>query len=358
MPSAYITHLSFGFDGDLFAVGGQYYRPSNVYRIDKNGNWTLFSEAGPQSKGSDGMAYSGGGALGDYLYVSEFDTCVSEGDDEGNPIYQIAPDGTRTLFAAPANVGCGYRLTGLEVGPGGNFGSDLFAIYLNSGSIYKVSGTDPATLFAAIGGQAETLAFGSADNVFGEHLFVAKDFTGDLVEISPQGTVSVFGSDFAGFNYAGTTGLKFSADKKMLFVTDDNAGVIYNITLPKFQCVGFEPPLAFGPVSVNKSRALPLKAELLEEGGIPVTGSDLEGDAPVIQILYQSGTGEAMDVTSEALPVGQGTSGNKFVYTEDGKWQYNLSTKNYSAKGTYTVTMVPGQSYFVEPTCTAVFVIK
>jgi hypothetical protein len=45
------------------------------------------------------------------------------------------------------------------------------------------------------------------------------------------------------------------------------------------------------------------------------------------------------------------------VYS-DGKWQFNLQTKGYSAAGTYTVTMTPGNGYTIEPSCSGSFVIK
>jgi hypothetical protein len=54
-----------------------------------------------------------------------------------------------------------------------------------------------------------------------------------------------------------------------------------------------------------------------------------------------------------------GTVGNQFEWDGE-KWHYNLGTKNLTAAGTYTVTMVSGDDceYIVEPTCEAVFVIQ
>ena len=71
---------------------------------------------------------------------------------------------------------------------------------------------------------------------------------------------------------------------------------------------------------------------------------------PVLQVLFDpSGDGDAIDVTNEAFPAGQGTDGNQFVFS-DGLWRFNLKTKNYSAAGTYTTTMVSGDEteYLVE----------
>lgn len=122
-------------------------------------------------------------------------------------------------------------------------------------------------------------------------------------------------------------------------------------------CEGYEPPLAGGAVKVNKNRALPFKAQLYDELNIPVLPVHLGSAPPVIRVIYHSGIGPAEDVTDEAIPAGKGTPGNQFVF-EDDKWQFNLLTKNYTAPGTYTVTMVPGNGYFIEPTCAGSFVIQ
>jgi hypothetical protein len=89
-----------------------------------------------------------------------------------------------------------------------------------------------------------------------------------------------------------------------------------------------------------------------------MTGYDLL-TPPVAQVIHDSGAGEAVDVTDEALPAGLGDEGNQFVY-EDGFWKFVLKTKNYSAPGTYTVTLQHGddQEYQVMKylTCFAQFV--
>ena len=127
--------------------------------------------------------------------------------------------------------------------------------------------------------------------------------------------------------------------------------------IPSYSCVGFESPLNRGPVTVKgNSRALPCKAQLEDNGG-PVTDADIDA-APVIQVMYDSGQGDAEDVTDDALPAGQGTEGNQFVYTDQSKWQFNLKTKDYTAPGTYTITMKSGNDneYKIAPTCEAQFV--
>lgn len=358
VPGGNLTHLQFGFNGDLFAVAGQAYVPSTVYRITSSGVVSVFSTPPPTvppglTQASDGFAYSGGGSFGNRLFVSEFDNCLNN----GNPINAIEANGTRSEFVRLTSAGCN-RLTGLAFGLGGGFGSDLYGIYAYTGAIYRIDASKNVTPFPVspqFGG--ETLAFGSPGNLFGDRLFVAKDYSDEIYAIAPDGTSSVFASGFQGFTAGGTTGLSFSQDKKMLFVTDDNAGIIYAITFPKLSCVGYDSPMNGGPVTVRGNRALPFKARLFDAAGSPVTGSVLEGVPPVLQVTFESTSGPATDVTSGAVPLGLGTAGNQFVFNE-GVWQFNLSTKGFTAPGTYTVTMAPGNSYFVEPTCSASFVIR
>lgn len=124
-------------------------------------------------------------------------------------------------------------------------------------------------------------------------------------------------------------------------------------------CSGFEPPMDKGAVKVKKNRVLPLKAELLDGDSNPVTDTDITAP-PVIQVMFDPGTGGAVtDVSDDALSAGQGTDGNQFEFS-DGKWQFNLKTKNYTSPGTYTVTMVSGDKceYVIDPMCTASFAIE
>ena len=113
-----------------------------------------------------------------------------------------------------------------------------------------------------------------------------------------------------------------------------------------------------GPVTVKKNRALPHKAQLLDEEGTPLNDLDITAP-PVIQVIFDSVIPtDPLDVTDEAYPAGAGSDGNQFEFL-DGKWHLNLKTKNYSAAGTYTTTMESGDTdeYLVDPTCTGSFVI-
>jgi len=86
--------------------------------------------------------------------------------------------------------------------------------------------------------------------------------------------------------------------------------------------------------------------------------TDLDINAlPVLQVLYRSiPGGDPVDVSNDALPAGQGTDGNQFVFTDD-RWRFNVKTNNYTAEGTYEINMVSGYDteYVIDPTCVTYF---
>jgi hypothetical protein len=127
--------------------------------------------------------------------------------------------------------------------------------------------------------------------------------------------------------------------------------------VPSFYSLGFQPPVDNPAIAikVKKNRVIPLKAQLFDASTSPVTNLS---SPPVIEVWYSSETEPAVEVSDQALSAGQGTEGNQFVFS-DGKWQFNLLTKKYTASGTYTVKMVPGgNGYTIDPTPTATFVIE
>jgi len=135
---------------------------------------------------------------------------------------------------------------------------------------------------------------------------------------------------------------------------------------PVYSCDGFEPPMNLallpGPFgggeigrTVKRNRVLPFKATLVDGDDNPVT--DLIAP-PVIDVSFDPTIGPTEDVTDEALTPGKRDDGNQFILAGD-KWTFNLWTKNYTADGTYTVTMQSGDTdeYVIDPICKGVFVI-
>ena len=112
-------------------------------------------------------------------------------------------------------------------------------------------------------------------------------------------------------------------------------------------------------VSVKKkNRVLPLKMELLDEGGFAVTDLDLIA-LPLVEVDFTGGD-PTEPPSAELLFAAQGDNGNQFAFTDDFKWQFNLRARNFSGDGAYTITAVSGdpEEYVIDPTCTAEFVIE
>lgn len=127
-----------------------------------------------------------------------------------------------------------------------------------------------------------------------------------------------------------------------------------------YSCDGFLPPMD-KVVTVRNHRALPLKGVLTDGTGFTVANFDIAA-SPVLEVLFSASLADdPVDVTDEALPVGESSAGNSFVYdpsTE--RWRFNLSTENYSAIGTYRISLKSGDitEYAVDPACEASFVIE
>ena len=114
-----------------------------------------------------------------------------------------------------------------------------------------------------------------------------------------------------------------------------------------------------GPVTVKNNRVLPLKAQLIDQYGDLIIDTDI-ASPPVLQVTGKDSGGSNADLTNQGLFAGQGTDKKQFVFTADGKWQFNLNTKNYSKPGTYTISILTGNSseYVIEPSCRALFMIE
>jgi hypothetical protein len=130
--------------------------------------------------------------------------------------------------------------------------------------------------------------------------------------------------------------------------------------VPAYACVGFERPLDDGPVTVRRRNlALPLKAVLVDQDGIALTGRDLRAP-PVVQVTYQSGISTIPeDVSDQAVALFRGSDSNTFVFFLR-KWRYYLKVSAFKAVGTYTISMVSGDEteYRVVPTCEAQFIVE
>jgi hypothetical protein len=132
------------------------------------------------------------------------------------------------------------------------------------------------------------------------------------------------------------------------------------VPVPSLSCVGFGPPMANYPVKAKKNRAFPLKMEMFGDDGFELTDLDVHAP-PVVQVIFAPASGdEPFDVSDDVLSSGQGSEGNQFVFTDDGIWQFNLKSTNYSAEGEYMVAAVSGDEseYTIDPSCVTSFAIQ
>lgn len=191
----------------------------------------------------------------------------------------------------------------------------------------------------SVGNTTEVSFRNAEDNVLFEHTFeVNLGVLGDFYIVLEQ--------------FMGTPGEQYYSDVALDYLR------VFDLS--HLNCIGFGPPMDNGPVKVKKNKVLPLNAQLFDTEGLLVTDADIVAP-PVIQVFYNSEPGgDPVDVTESALPAGEGTEGNQFVFTEEGTWTFHLKTKNYSAPGTYTIYMDSGDDseYVIDQQCQASFVIN
>ena len=131
------------------------------------------------------------------------------------------------------------------------------------------------------------------------------------------------------------------------------------VTVTDYSCSGFGAPMATYPVKAKKNRVFPLKFELFDEAGFELSDSDITA-SPVVQVIFTPLNGVPIDVTASALSSGAGSEGNQFDYVDEGNWQFNLKSSNYTAEGEYLVTAVSGDEseYTIDPACITSFAIE
>lgn len=129
--------------------------------------------------------------------------------------------------------------------------------------------------------------------------------------------------------------------------------------VPALFCNGFLPPFD-GPLALRKKvkRAIPVAMQLSDTAGI-IIDQDIMA-APVIQVTYSASSSTIGGLVDEGdlEAVGAANDDNQFRFDPDtGEWIFNLGTKNFTAKGFYTVSAVSGDDseYTLNPTCSETF---
>jgi hypothetical protein len=152
-------YLSHWEDGTIIS------NPDSIYRVDTDRSvqrWLTGLES-PRR-----LAWGGGTAFGDYLYLAEGDS---------NRILRVAPDGTRTVFAGSI-LGAP---TGLAVDRSATYGGQMFAATRSNDAIWQITPGGVATVFSdfpyhASGGPLD-LGFDPGTN-YGGLLYVAASSPG------------------------------------------------------------------------------------------------------------------------------------------------------------------------------------
>ena len=137
-------------------------------------------------------------------------------------------------------------------------------------------------------------------------------------------------------------------------------------------CEGFDAPMDNFPVSAeaqkNKKPVFPLRAKIIDDQGFEVTANDL-GAPPIVEVQFVPNPDSTpTDISGEVPPKGQATEGNEFIYSDEGNWEFNLDSANYSAPGEYKVSLRSGDEsqyhvgadtgYLVNGRCTTSFIIE
>ena len=331
---------------------------SHVYEVGSAG--TIIGDRVTGGSGSGGIDFDTSGLYRNSMYVgiTGLDG-IGEVPLVGNiiiPVFSLFPG---ALCGGPV---------GIQFGLGNEFGSAMYMSVdscnppLTRSGVYRIAADGTATQLADTSTTAlistpglDGLAFGKGGK-FGTDLFLSDRVNGTILRITANGTTSVFANGLSS-----PSGIAFDGTRA-LYVVEAGTNSVTKISpnnTPVLSCVGFDAPMAAGVVSVRGNRALPLKAQLLNANQVPVTATAITA-APVLQVLYRStAAAQPVDVTADALADGHSNEGNQFIYS-DGRWRFNLKTRNYQARGSYDLIMTSGNDneYMIQPFCVATFSVQ
>jgi len=300
---------------------------------------------------------------------------------------QRLPDGTIATFPASGATSFG----GLEFVPAPlpNEGDLLVSNYTEGGQINSHSLTDNGDgtfapvleglyLNSFVGRHVTGLHF-IPTGVFKNDLMITdwSNRTVEIIDIDPTTGTPVGGGGSPTLTRFATGdrphGLEFDPITGNLFISNYNIGggvtdFIIQISgfpppLPELACSGFLPPFD-QPLSLKKKvkRAIPVDMVLTDADGFTITDTDIVAP-PVINVLFGAQVYGVMPPdTDDLLPLGSANDDNIFRFDIDSwQWIYNLGTKQFTAAGTYTVTVASGDEteYTIDTSggqCTQTFV--
>lgn len=143
-------------------------------------------------------------------------------------------------------------------------------------------------------------------------------------------------------------------------VTVRNVNITAPPPTPTYTCGPFDKPLITDNPSTTvverlalgakEKRTIPVKLQLIRNN-LPATDYNLV-PPPVISVAFTGSTSSVPVTVTADLANGSADDGNALRYDpSEQSWKFNLSTKNLSQAGTYTISIVSGDNsaYTVNP---------
>jgi hypothetical protein len=116
------------------------------------------------------------------------------------------------------------------------------------------------------------------------------------------------------------------------------------VTTPAYSIGGFEPPFDNITTIKGKNRCVPLRTELLDADGLPITDADISHPPILILEGFSSAIAPSDTTVFDGLPPSEATDGIHFVFNGH-LWCFNLKIKDYYSDfgpGFYTFMMKSG----------------
>lgn len=208
--SAHFQAGNSAFGRDLYVAESG---ANHIRQVSKTGGSVLFASG--TLNFPVGVAFGPESLFGTYLYV---------GNAFGGGVSKVDSSGTVSAFAA-----AGQNIAGLDFGRGAGFGRDLYAAEWTAGQILRIGpGGGAGTLFATMPALMESryLKFSQAHG-FGHYLYVS-GINGNINRIDTAGNVGLF----VNLGVSGLEGFDFSlggAWGHYLYAGNVSTGDIYQI---------------------------------------------------------------------------------------------------------------------------------
>ena len=133
--------------------------------------------------------------------------------------------------------------------------------------------------------------------------------------------------------------VKFNVDSYYLDSGGLNELNVYSV--PRLNSIGFDPPFD-EIISIKKNICVPLKAELFDIDGNPVTDSDISNPPILVMDSYSSVISAVDSTIIDQIPLSEVIDGIQFSFIGN-RWCCNLKIKDYYiGPGTYTFKMISG----------------